>query len=118
MVKQLEAVFEGGVLRPLAPLALPEHQRVTITIDTREVAVAPAAMKPYNDRKAEMAWLAAHSDEYRGQWVALDGDTLVSHGLQALAVRDEARSKGVEVPLMEHIAPEDGLPSLGLLEIE
>lgn len=118
MVKQLEAVFEGGVLRPLAPLTPPEHQRVTITIDTREAQAGTAAAKAYNDQKAEMAWLAAHSDEYRGQWVALDGDRLLSHGAQALAVRDEARSKGVEVPLMEHIAVEDGLPSLGLLEIE
>jgi predicted DNA-binding antitoxin AbrB/MazE fold protein len=32
MPTQLQAVFEKGVLRPLEPLALAEHQRVTITI--------------------------------------------------------------------------------------
>ena len=32
MSKQIEAIYENGVLRPLAPLSLDEHQRVTITI--------------------------------------------------------------------------------------
>lgn len=117
MVKQLEAVFEGGVLRPLAPLALPEHQRVTITIDTREAQAGTAAAKPYNDRKAEMAWLAAHSDEYRGQWVALEGDTLLSHGPKGVAVRDEAVVKGVERPFLVHIALDYDLPSAGFLQL-
>ena len=27
-----EAIYEDGVLKPLEPLKLPEHQRVTITI--------------------------------------------------------------------------------------
>ena len=32
MSKQIEAIYEHGVLRPLEPLSLDEHQRVTITI--------------------------------------------------------------------------------------
>ncbi len=32
MSKKLEAVYENGVLRPLEPLDLPEHQRVTIIV--------------------------------------------------------------------------------------
>ena len=35
MVRQLDAVYEHGVLRPLEPLALPEHQRVRLTLDDR-----------------------------------------------------------------------------------
>jgi len=30
--KQLEAAYENGVLRPLEPLNLDEHQRVTVTV--------------------------------------------------------------------------------------
>jgi len=30
---QMEAVFENGVFRPLQPVPLAEHQRVTVTID-------------------------------------------------------------------------------------
>ena len=32
MSKQIEAIYKNGVLRPLVPLGLDEHQRVTITI--------------------------------------------------------------------------------------
>jgi len=109
MVKQVEAVFEHGVFRPLEPLSLPEHQRVVITIDDRATTV------PYNPRKAEMEWLDVHGNEYIGQWVALEGGTLLSHGPRAVAVRDEARSKGSERPLIVHIPEDYGLPSAGLL---
>jgi predicted DNA-binding antitoxin AbrB/MazE fold protein len=30
---QLEAVYENGVFRPLQPVPLPAHQRVTVTIE-------------------------------------------------------------------------------------
>ena len=32
MIKQVDAVYERGVLRPLEPLSLAESQRVTLTI--------------------------------------------------------------------------------------
>ena len=32
MTKQVEAVYEKGVLRPLDPLPLKEHQRVRVTV--------------------------------------------------------------------------------------
>jgi len=32
MNQSLQAVYEGGVLRPLEPLTLKEHQRVTVTV--------------------------------------------------------------------------------------
>ena len=32
MRTHLEAVFENGVFRPLQPVDLPEHQRVTVTV--------------------------------------------------------------------------------------
>jgi predicted DNA-binding antitoxin AbrB/MazE fold protein len=32
MSRQIEAIYENGVLRPLEPLSLDEYQRVTITI--------------------------------------------------------------------------------------
>lgn len=34
--KKLEAIYEHGVLRPLEPLQLPEHQRVTIVLTSGE----------------------------------------------------------------------------------
>jgi Family of unknown function (DUF5678) len=32
------------------------------------------------DRSAEIRWLEAHVDEFRGQWVAVLGDELLAHG--------------------------------------
>lgn len=34
--EQIEAVFENGVFRPLTPVELPEHQRVTLVLLTDE----------------------------------------------------------------------------------
>jgi predicted DNA-binding antitoxin AbrB/MazE fold protein len=36
--EQIEAVFENGVFRPLTPVDLPEHQRVTLVLPTDEEA--------------------------------------------------------------------------------
>ncbi len=33
MSQHIEAIYEDGVLKPLQPLQLPEHQRVKVTID-------------------------------------------------------------------------------------
>ena len=34
MIRQLEAIFQGGVLRPLQPLFLSEDQKVLLTVAT------------------------------------------------------------------------------------
>ena len=33
MIRTVKAVYENGVLRPLEPLELAEHQPVTVTVD-------------------------------------------------------------------------------------
>lgn len=38
MSKRLEAIYENGVLRPLEPLDLPEHQRVTVILSESPVS--------------------------------------------------------------------------------
>lgn len=105
MVRELEAVFENGLLRPLEPLSLVEKQRVYVTITD----IQPR--ETINHRYAEQDWLAAHELEYAGQWVALEGDILLSHGSDARAVRNEARRKGIERPLLVHIPEEPDQPS-------
>jgi predicted DNA-binding antitoxin AbrB/MazE fold protein len=111
MTRQLEAVFEHGVLRPLQPLTLPEMQHVLLTITDIPATPAP----DYNSRQAEQAWLKEHEHEYLGQWVALDGDVLLSYGPRARGVLDAARKMGVQQPLLVHIEDELGLPSAGWL---
>lgn len=47
MTKTLEAVYENGLLRPLEPLPLEEHQRVTVTI----ADATPAPVERWLDRE-------------------------------------------------------------------
>jgi predicted DNA-binding antitoxin AbrB/MazE fold protein len=109
MARQLEVVFERGILRPVEPLTLEENQHVLVTI-----ADVPVE-EPSCTRRAEQEWLRSHSLDYGGQWVALHGGMLLSHGPKAGAVRDEARRKGIQRPLLVRVPDEPGRPSAGLL---
>jgi len=33
MAKTIEAIFEGGVLKPISPLNIPEHKKVTLVLE-------------------------------------------------------------------------------------
>jgi hypothetical protein len=52
---------------------------------------------------AALAWIDDHRTEYVGQWVAMEGDHLVAHGVDARLVAERARSLGVRVPFMHHV---------------
>lgn len=108
MVRQLDAIYEDGVLRPLEPLALTEHQRVRLTFDDESLPQLAAGI----DRRAEMLWLASEGRYFRGQWVALNGSSLVAHGTDARTVRAAARAAGIERPLLTHL-PQDAESPFG-----
>ena len=114
MVRQVEGVFEHGILRPLEPLALPEHQRVRLTIEERaspqngNTSVQDPAQ--VNERREEFLWLAYESGPYAGQWVALDGSRLIAHGTELAVVSEASRAAGVDRPLLTHLPPEGVLP--------
>ena len=110
MTQHAEAIFEDGLLRPLEPLSLQDKQHVLLTITDLTIANA-SAPGANSGRMPEKEWLRAHGQEYSGQWVALNGEELLSHGSDAREVRDEARAKGVQTPLMVHIPDEPNLPS-------
>ena len=109
MVLQTEAIFENGVFRPLNPLSLPDRHHVLLT-----VADVPPESADRN-RYEEQAWLRLHEREFAGKWVALQGSELISDGLHARAVLDSARAKGVQRPLLVHIADDPVAPAAGFL---
>jgi predicted DNA-binding antitoxin AbrB/MazE fold protein len=58
MVQRIDAVYENGLLRPLEPLQLSEHERVSVTIET----------------PADASWLDLDAME----WARKEGDPEVS----------------------------------------
>ena len=111
MARQLEAVYEHGVLRPLEPLALPENQRVRLTLENRTAPQnGDTTAAVVNDRREEFQWLSKESGPYAGQWVALDGSRLIAHGDELANVSSAARAAGVDRPLLTHLPPEGELP--------
>ena len=105
MTRQVEAVFEDGVLKPVEPLPFAERQRVVVTVEVPE-------QEQSAHRKAEMEWIGANAHRHRGQWIALQGSELLAHGPNAKAVRAEALRKGVAHPLFYHVPEDLGEPSI------
>ncbi|MGE0127899.1 MAG: DUF5678 domain-containing protein [Blastocatellales bacterium] len=58
---------------------------------------------PVRDRSREYAWLAEHRDEYDGQYVALNGDTLIAAGTSAKEVSVKARELGITGALILYV---------------
>lgn len=58
---------------------------------------------PLQSRAKESAWIDRHRDEYLGQWVAIEGDTLIAHGANPRQVYLAAREAGVNSPFIEHV---------------
>lgn len=54
MRQTIEAIFENGVLQPLEPLNLPDHERVSVTVET-------AKTQDWLDRDA-MEWARSEGD--------------------------------------------------------
>ncbi len=109
MTRQLEAVYEQGVLRPLEPLSLPEHQRVRLTLEERPAGASWESSEPVNERREELHWLATESGPYAGEWVALDGASLVAHGMKLAEVSAAAAAAGVVEPFFARVS-RDKLP--------
>ena len=61
---------------------------------------------------SEQEWLREHENEYRGQWVALDGSRLYAHGQSGKQVFLDAKAAGVRSPFLVFIE-KDPLPSGG-----
>ncbi len=56
--------------------------------------------------KKTQKWLDENRAKYLNQWVCLDGDNLIAHGIDALEVDQTAKEAGIEAPFLEHIVEE------------
>jgi hypothetical protein len=82
---------------------------------TRKKARACTAVKSevpetivIRQREVEHQFMAEHPeafDPYVGEWVVVEGPKIVSHGMDATAVVNEARSAGIKVPYIVRVTP-------------
>ena len=56
MIAAVEAIYEGGLLRPLQPLALPEHAHVRISVETMDADPERAAWLAESERRLRETW--------------------------------------------------------------
>ena len=64
----------------------------------------------YLERRREMAWTQKPDMRFLGEWVALEGETVLAHGPDGKAVYKAARAQGIESPFMFHVAAPDPSP--------
>ena|ERR1700736_1410174 len=60
---------------------------------------------PAQSRAMESTWVERYRDKYLGQWVALEGDTLIAHGGNAREVYLAGRQAGIAGPYIVHVTP-------------
>ncbi len=65
MTTQLDAIYENGVFRPLQPIQLDEHRRVTLTIETEA---------GNNTAMADQVYFALPTDRWQAFCDALDAE--------------------------------------------
>jgi uncharacterized protein DUF5678 len=96
-----------GEVRALSP---GEKSKLRQVLDSELEQQPPAqSSKPsYRTFERENAWLDAHRDEYLGQWVAVEGDSLVAHGTNPREVYLAARDSGIEVPYLVRVENREG----------
>ena len=64
MIAAIEAIYEDGLLRPLQPIALPEHTHVRISLETMDEDPERAAWIEHSARRLRETWDNDADDAY------------------------------------------------------
>jgi Family of unknown function (DUF5678) len=62
----------------------------------------------FDHRAVEHRFIAEHPDAFDpfiGEWVVLEGTSIVAHGQEPVDVVDEARARGIKVPYIFRVEP-------------
>jgi hypothetical protein len=81
-----------------------------VTPRGNDEATNGVSMTAWIDLTPELRWLKQHQHEYVGEWVALKGEQLLSHGTNVREVAAAARAAGVVTPFITQIDPPNTLP--------
>lgn len=100
------------------PVSQTEVTSLQILADQGRVNLEVEALPDENFRAAEMAWLSEHlaelSETIGGQWVAIDGDSLIAHAPSLVEALRIAANVGHADPFVSLIPDHDpSLPFIG-----
>jgi hypothetical protein len=111
----IEAIYEAGILKPLAPLPeLADKARAPAPIEPAGKPAPKVRRSPHGatNHSRLREWLGQNRAKYRGQWIVLDQDRLIGHTAnpnEVTAIIQRARDEGVRSPFVKLI-PEDDEP--------
>jgi hypothetical protein len=110
MSQSLEKIIES-----IQELPAPEREKVRQWLENRRPANGEGQAGSGNGARAEksLRWLRENRQKFLGQWVALEGDRLISSGRTASEVYAKAKADGVRVPFVELVTPDDLSPFSG-----
>lgn len=72
--------------------------------------------KEVSMRERELQWVKDHTDEVRrlqGKWIAVEADKLIAEGDTFEAVYEATKEKGIEIPFIFLVPPEDDAVLVG-----
>jgi hypothetical protein len=87
---------------------LPEPEREKffelIEAEKGEKTVNGNDLEQRNEKfRRALKWIDQHRVEFDGQFVLLEGDELIAHGMDAKALYAEARGRGIKTPFVERV---------------
>lgn len=116
VLEHLEKKVNGKHLHgpTITPKIVGEYSAET-RLKPPEFPFAPRIVGTYEpeDRTKEHEWLQLHGNEYAGQWVALSGDRLISHGYVLKEVMEKVEQMGITNALVVRAEASDALPFAG-----
>lgn len=103
----------NSLMEQLKALSAPEKRLIASQLmeqaDNEEQAQILDLPEDVRYRRREYQWIREHKEEYAGQWVALEGDTLYAHGSSARQVLEEAEKAGAKLPFIARVHSPDDL---------
>jgi Family of unknown function (DUF5678) len=101
-----------NILKQIAELPSEEQSKLQRMIEAQQSRSGlpldkrvPPRSVPGSER--EMKWLREHAREYANQWVALDGDRLIAHGVDATEVYAAAGVDEARLPMVTFVEDPD-----------
>ncbi len=101
--------LEEAILDKVRRLPPAKQEEVLLFADRLQRNAAATAV-PSRDRTNEIKWIDQNRAKYADQWVAVDGNRLVSSGPDPLNVFAAAKEQGIDSPFIVHVLAEDPLP--------